>query len=188
MKNGYTPSTKNTDYWKNGYIPWFRMNDIRENGRILSTSTQHIAKEAVKGGRLFKANSIILATTATIGEHALITVNFLANQRFTVLSLKPKCLDELNMHYFYYYCFVIGGWCRKNSNVSGFQSVNMPKLRKLEIPIPSLKTQEKISGFLSRFEALTHDVSEGLPAEINARRKQYEYYRDKLLTFEEIKT
>ena len=82
-KNGYTPSTSNKEYWDNGNIPWFRMEDIRQNGRILNDSTLHITRAGVKGNRLFKANSIILATSATIGEHALILVEHLSNQRFT---------------------------------------------------------------------------------------------------------
>ena len=51
------------------------------------------------------------------------------------------------------------------------------------IPIPSLEEQEKIASILDRFDTLTTDITAGLPAEIEARRKQYEYYRDKLLTF-----
>ena len=42
MRNGYTPSKNNPDFWEGGTIPWFRMDDIRENGRILSDSIQHI--------------------------------------------------------------------------------------------------------------------------------------------------
>lgn len=53
------------------------------------------------------------------------------------------------------------------------------------IPIPSLEEQEKIASILDRFETLTTDITAGLPAEIEARRKQYEYYRDKLLTFKQ---
>ena len=71
IKNGYTPSKSNSDFWENGTIPWFRMEDIRNNGRILSDSIQHITEAAVKG-KLFPANSIIMSTTATIGEHALV--------------------------------------------------------------------------------------------------------------------
>ena len=89
-KNGYTPSKSNKIFWIDGTVPWFRMDDIRKNGTILSESLQQITKEAVKGGRLFPANSIIIATSATIGEHALITVPHLSNQRFTSLSLKPE--------------------------------------------------------------------------------------------------
>ncbi|MBQ0015765.1 MAG: restriction endonuclease subunit S [Bacteroidales bacterium] len=51
------------------------------------------------------------------------------------------------------------------------------------IPIPSLEEQERIVNILDRFDALVNDLSKGLPVEIEARRKQYEYYRDKLLTF-----
>lgn len=57
----------------------------------------------------------------------------------------------------------------------------------LDIPIPELNEQVKISNLLDKFDKLCNDISEGLPAEIEARKKQYEYYRDKLLTFKELK-
>ena len=53
----------------------------------------------------------------------------------------------------------------------------------LEIPVPSLETQRKVVDILDRFDALTTSLTDGLPAEIEARRQQYEYYRDKLLSF-----
>ena len=64
-------------------------------------------------------------------------------------------------------------------------SIPMGEMKKLRIPVPSLEEQEKIVGILDRFDALCGDISSGLPAEIAARQKQYEYYRDKLLTFKE---
>lgn len=77
IRNGYTPSKAKSEYWDNGSIPWFRMEDIRQNGRKLADSIQHITLEAVKGGRLFPAGSFIIATTATIGEHALLIADSL---------------------------------------------------------------------------------------------------------------
>lgn len=183
IKNGYTPSKAKPEYWTNGTIPWFRMEDIRTNGRILEDSIQHITPEAVKGGRLFPANSIILATTATIGEHALIIADSLANQRFTNLSIRKSLADELDMKFFFYYMFIVDEWCKNNTNTSGFESVDMVKFKKLQIPIPPMKEQQRIVTILNKFETLVNDISEGLPAEIAARRQQYEYYRDKLLTF-----
>ncbi len=56
----------------------------------------------------------------------------------------------------------------------------------IDLLIPSLAEQERIVDILDRFEALVNDISSGLPAEIAARRKQYEYYRDQLLTFKEL--
>lgn len=53
----------------------------------------------------------------------------------------------------------------------------------MQIPIPPIEEQQRIVSILDRFDALCNDLTSGLPAEIEARRKQYEYYRDKLLTF-----
>lgn len=61
------------------------------------------------------------------------------------------------------------------------------KFYNLEIFLPSIDEQKKIINVLERFEKLCNDISEGLPAEIEARQKQYKYYRDKLLTFKELK-
>jgi len=60
---------------------------------------------------------------------------------------------------------------------------SIPALKEIIIPIPPLDEQERIVSILDRFDALTSDIKSGLPAEIAARQKQYEYYRDKLLTF-----
>ncbi len=61
----------------------------------------------------------------------------------------------------------------------------MRALENFEIPIPSLAIQNKIAYLLDNFDAICSDLNIGLPAEIEARRKQYAYYRDKLLTFPE---
>lgn len=185
MRNGYTPSKSNNSFWDNGTIPWFRMEDIRENGRILSDAIQHITPEAVKGKGLFEANTFILATTATIGEHALIIADSLANQQFTNLKVRKSLSNSFLTKYLYYYMFIVDEFCKNNTNVSGFASVDMGKLKRMPIPIPPLELQEKIVAILDRFETLVNDLSEGLPAEIAAVKEQYEYYRNRLLTFKE---
>ena len=68
----------------------------------------------------------------------------------------------------------------KNGKIS---SLPASGLAEALIPIPSLDEQEKIASILDKFDALTRDLTSGIPSEIEARRKQYEFYRDKLLTF-----
>lgn len=72
---------------------------------------------------------------------------------------------------------------------SGGNIMDLPhkKFYNLEVPLPSIEEQQRIVDILDRFDKLCNDISEGLPAEIEARQKQYEYYRDKLLTFKEKK-
>lgn len=146
IKNGYTPSKSNPDFWTDGTIPWFRMEDIRKNGHILSDSIQHITPGAVKSAGLFPAYSIIVATTATIGEHALIIVDSLANQRFTFLTKRKSFDNRIDMVYFHYFMFIIDEWCKQNTNAGGLLSVNMEAFKKLTIPYPaSLAEQQKIA-------------------------------------------
>ena len=188
MKNGYTPSKANKDFWENGTISWYRMEDIRENGRILSESIQKITPQAVKGGKLIPKNSIIVATTATIGEHALaIADSFLMNQQFTSFTIRELLKDKLDIKFVFYYFFKICEWCKQNTNSSSFPSVDMAKLKKVKFPIPSLQTQQKVVDILDKFDTLVNSITEGLPREIELRRKQYEYYREKLLNFTELK-
>ena len=155
IKNGYTPSKANPKFWEKGTLPWFRMEDIRLNGHILSDSIQHITPEAVKGSGLFPAYSIIVATTATIGEHALLIVDSLANQRFTFLT-KCKSFDEkLDMMYFHYYMFIVDEWCKCNTNSGGLLSLNMPAFKKLRIPYPSnVDEQRKIADSFTSIDEM----------------------------------
>ncbi|EPF4177319.1 restriction endonuclease subunit S (plasmid) [Escherichia albertii] len=188
LRNGYTPSKTKKEFWENGDIPWFRMDDIRENGRILGNSLQRISSCAVKGGKLFPENSILISTSATIGEHALITVPHLANQRFTCLALKESYVDCFDIKFLFYYCFSLAEWCRKNTTMSSFASVDMDGFKKFLIPLPcpdnpekSLAIQSEIVRILDKFTALTAELT----AELTMRKKQYNYYRDQLLSFKE---
>lgn len=175
-KNGYTPSKSIPSYWQDGEIPWFRMEDIRVNGRVLNDSLKHVHKSAVKNGKIFPQNSIIFATSATIGEHALIKVPFLCNQRFTALSVKNKYLNKVNIKFLFYYGFILDEWCKSNTTQSSFASVDMKGFKKFKFPLPPLEIQNAIVEILDKFTKLEAE----LEAELAARRAQYEYYRNSL--------
>ncbi|MEG1447434.1 MAG: restriction endonuclease subunit S, partial [Ruthenibacterium sp.] len=66
------------------------------------------------------------------------------------------------------------------------RTIGLSSLAQIHIPIPPLAEQQRIVDILDRFDTLCNDISNGLPAEIKARQQQYEYYRDKLLTFKNI--
>ena len=98
-----------------------------------------------------------------------------------LLTAIPKDSTVVNTKYLYY--------CLQGKQYSvpigGIPQLTAPELKKVEIPIPSLDVQNRIVQVLDNFDTVCTDLSSGLPAEIEARQKQYEYYRDKLLTFGE---
>ncbi|WP_441962370.1 restriction endonuclease subunit S [Mycolicibacterium houstonense] len=181
-KGGYTPSKADKAAWTNGTVPWFRMEDIRENGGVLNDALQYINANAVKGGRLFPANSILIATSATIGEHALVTVPHLSNQRFTSLALKPDFVDRLDMKFVYYYCFILGEWCRNNTTISSFASVDMNSFKRFKFPVPPLAIQREIVAILDRLEYSQVQLEVELKRERECRSSQYVHYREAFLT------
>ncbi|HGF5668224.1 TPA: restriction endonuclease subunit S, partial [Escherichia coli] len=188
IKNGYTPSKSKKEFWENGTIPWFRLEDVRVNGRELNDSIQHINPLGVKGC-LFPKNSIFMSTTATIGEYALVRVPYLTNQQITNFSISEKFSEAVNIKYIFYMFYDFGKWCTENANKSGGVSIiGLKKLSQYQFPIPcpdnpekSLAIQSEIVRILDTFSALTAELT----AELNMRKKQYNYYRDQLLSFKE---
>ena len=181
-RNGYTPSRSDMSAWDSHDIPWFRMEDIRENGGILDRALTYVSSSAVKKGVLFSENSLLVATSATIGAHALITVPHLSNQRFTSLQLKDEYRKHFDYRFLYYYCFVLDAFCLDNVNVSSFPSVDMRAFRSFKFPFVPLVVQREIVRILDQFTTLEAE----LEAELEARRAQYEYYREQLLSYDSI--
>ena len=182
-RNGYTPSKTNDDFWEGGTIPWFRMDDIRASGRILNDSTLHITPQAVKKNGLFKANSIILATSATVGEHAFLQQDSLANQRFTNFEIRDSLKEQLLPKFVFYYFFLVDEWCKQHLVIGNFPSVDVQQLISLPFPIPPLRVQSRIVEILDKFTQLEAQLEAELQTELEARNKQYDFYRNRLLDF-----
>lgn len=150
FRNGYTPSKANPEFWEDGTIPWYRMEDIRDSGRKLEEAKQYVTKDAIKGGGLFEAGSFILATTATIGEHAVLIVDSLANQQFTNLKIRKSLSDSLLRDYFFYYLFVIDDYCKATTKTSTFPAVSMELLKNCHVVFPLVQEQQTIVDYLDK--------------------------------------
>lgn len=87
--------------------------------------------------------------------------------------------------YYHYMQSTFLDYISRQAFSSSVASIRRPMLERYPIPVPSLEEQARIVAVLDQFDALANDISQGLPAEIEARRKQYAYYRDKLLSFKE---
>ena len=150
FRNGYTPSKANPEFWEDGTIPCYRMEDIRDSGRKLDEAKQYVTKDAIKGGGLFEAGSFILATTATIGEHAVLIVDSLANQQFTNLKIRKSLSNRLLRDYFFYYLFVIDDYCKATTKTSTFPAVSMELLKNCHVVFPLVQEQQAIVDYLDK--------------------------------------
>lgn len=125
------------------------------------------------------ANSVFVIGAGAAGEIGYSYVDYwAADDCFTFV-----CDDKLNQRYLYFLLMSKQAYLKNNVRKSSIPRLPRIALENMEIPVPPLEEQERIVSILDRFDKLCNDISEGLPAEIEARQKQYEYYRDKLLTF-----
>ncbi|NSJ92842.1 restriction endonuclease subunit S, partial [Coprococcus sp. MSK.21.13] len=121
---------------------------------------------------------ITIAARGTIGYVALRNEPFVPVVRL-ICAIPKECI---NVRYLKYATETL------NFKVptSGIPQLTVPMIGKYNIPVPPLEEQERIVAILDRFDALCNDLTSGIPAEIEARQNQYEYYRDKLLSFKEV--
>ena len=131
---------------------------------------------------------MLFSGTGTIGETYVID-NIPSNWNIKegVYSLKPKIHIILPKYLKYILSQSdIKASYLKLAEGGTVKSISMRKLGNFPIPVPSLSEQQRIVSILDKFEALVNDLSEGLPAEIAAVQEQYEYYRNKLLSFPKL--
>ena len=115
-------------------------------------------------------------------------VAWLGNDEIAVSGHTAIIHHEQNPKFLAYYFHTEDFYTQKKKLAHGTKVIEVTpdKLNDIIIPLPSIEEQERIVSVLDRFDTLCNDLSSGLPAEIEARQKQYEYYRDRLLTFKEL--
>lgn len=184
IQTGGTPVKTNSAFWKNGTIKWLG-SSVCQNTKTVSNITDYITELGLinSSTKLFKANTTLIALVgATIGKIAFLPFEASVNQN--IVGLYPKNISEVDPSYIYYACSMLySKFLDLNKGKLGM--ANLTFIKNLKIPIPSLLKQQQIVRVLDYFELLCNDTSYGLTAEIKARQQQYEYYRNKLLTFKE---
>jgi type I restriction enzyme S subunit len=115
------------------------------------------------------------------------SVFYHTEEKFSITNvcglLRVKDEKKMSAKFLYY---VLGKTAKKHvSSGMGNPKLMSNAMSLIKIPVPPMEEQKRIVSILDKFDALVNDISEGLPAEITARRQQYEHYRDRLLTFHE---
>ena len=166
-----------------------RANNITLETNTINTDDVKLIKKdvQVKEEQLLKEGDILICagsgSRSHIGKVAYIERDM--NYTFGGFMAVIRCDDCVNKRYLFHVLrsCLFSSYLDRTLNSSTINNLNYSVMKGFEFPMPSITLQNKIVSILDRFDALCHDLTQGLPAEIAARKKQYEYYRDKLLTF-----
>lgn len=183
---GVTPSKSNPSYWDGGSIPWLASMDVSNFTNTIRGRVTPLALDETPL-RVIPAPSVAVVMRSNILRRilpiGLIEVDTTVNQDVRVLV--PH--DGVDAGYVFQALRADSEQIRSSCvrTDGSMAAVDSKSFFAWQIPLPSLSEQRRIAEKLRAFDALVSDLSIGLPAELAARRKQYEYYRDRLLTFKE---
>lgn len=162
-----------------GDIPFYKI------GTFGGEPNAYISKETFEKYKSLysfpKKGDILISAAGTIGRTVVYDGEPAYYQDSNIVWIDND--ETMVLNRYLYYIYQLSPW--QISTGGTIARLYNDNIANAKISIPPIKEQERIVSILDRFDKLCNDISEGLPAEIEARRKQYEYYRDKLLSFKE---
>ena len=168
-------------------VNWIKIGDVKAGSKYITETAERITREGAKKSRLVKKGDFVLSNSMSFGRPYIMKIDgcihdgWLSISDFSHYFLPDFLYHLLNSA-------IYQSIMRQKASFGGaVQNLNSDIIKGILVPMVPLSEQQRIVDILDRFDALCNDITSGLPAEIEARKKQYEYYRDKLLTFKELK-
>ena len=167
-------------------IPCVRYGEIYTSYNIhFNNCISHTIIDNVPSPKYFEHGDILFAITGESVEDIAKSIAYMGNEKCLAGGDIVVLKHNQNPKYLSFALSTNNAIMQKGKGKVKSKVVHssVPSISEIKIPVPDLETQEKIANILDNFLQLTNDITSGLPAEIEARHKQYEYYRDKLMTF-----
>lgn len=171
-------------------IPCVRYGEIYTSYDISFTECiSHTSEDVVASPKYFEHGDIIFAITGESVEEIAKSVAYLGDEKCMAGGDTVVMKHKQEPRFISYALSATAAQAQKSKGKVKSKVVHssVPALKEIEIPLPDMEIQKRIADILDNFHMLCNNISESLPTEIEARQKQYEYYRDKLLTFESAK-
>ena len=167
-------------------VNWIKIGDVEQGTKYITKSKEKITTEGSLKSRKVKKGDFILSNSMSFGRPYILAIDGCIHDGWLSISnFEDKFIPDFLYHLLN--SNDIQNEFKKKASFGGaVQNLNADIVRKIELPIISKEEQQKIISILDRLNNICTNIKEGLPAEIEARKKQYEYYRDKLLTFKEL--
>ena len=168
-------------YGGEGSQPFVQVADVSDSGyRLNSKTKQRISQKAMPKSIFVSSGTVVVTLQGTIGRVAITQYDSYVDR---TLAIFEDYLIDINKKYFAYILKWKFDIEKENARGSTLKTITKEEFSQFQIPLPPLPVQEKIVQVLDNFDTVCNDLNIGLPKEIELRQKQYEYFRDKLLTF-----
>lgn len=165
-------------------VNWIKIGDVPAEGKYVTSTAQRIRPEGVRRSRSVGPGDFILSNSMSFGRPYIVKIDGCIHDGWLAIQDFEASFDAN-----YLYHLLRSGQVAKTLAMQAgsgtVQNLNADIVKGLQLPRVPLEEQRRVAEVLDAFESLVGDIRVGLPAELAARRKQYEYYRDRLLTFPE---
>lgn len=168
---------------KSDGVNWIKIGDVSIDSKYVTSCKEKITLEGARKSRFVKSGDFILSNSMSFGRPYILKIEGCIHDGWLSISDFDKYVTSDYLYYILISNQIQKEMARRASFGGAVQNLNADIVKAIEIPIPTIKRQNEITKLLDKFSSFCSDISSGLPAEIEARKKQYEYYRDKLLTF-----
>jgi type I restriction enzyme, S subunit len=165
-------------------VNWIKIGDVAPGGKYITSTSEKIKPEGALKSRRVEPGDFVLSNSMSFGRPYIVKIDgYIHDGWLAIKDYAGTFLPD-----FLYHLLRTTRVYKEMAQRAGagtVQNLNAEIVKRLLLPAPPLAEQERIVAILDKFDTLVNDLSIGLPAELTARRKQYEYYRDRLLTFSE---
>lgn len=166
-------------------VNWIKIGDVAPGAKYITECAEKITEDGAKKSRRVKPGDFILSNSMSFGRPYILQIEGCIHDGWLAISDFDEYVSSDYLYHILTSSYIQSVMRQKASFGGAVQNLNADIVRAIEIPVLSKEQQERVVTILDRFSLLCTDISSGIPAEIEARRQQYEYYRDKLLTFKE---
>ena len=163
-------------------VNWIKIGDVNPESKYVEKTKEKITLEGVKKSRIVKKGDLILSNSMSFGRPYIVNQKGCIHDGWILIS-DYQTSYSTDFLYYLLTSNKVQKYMRDNVISGTVQNLNTDIVKNIEIPLLSLEVQKRIVEVLDNFEKICNDLNIGLPAEIEARQKQYEFYRNFLLTF-----
>lgn len=165
-------------------VPWIKIGDVPADGKYITSTAQRVTIEGAAKSRRVLPGDFVLSNSMSFGRPYVSQIEGYIHDGWLAISAFEDSFERDFLYYLLRSKPVQEEFARR-AGAGTVKNLNADIVRSVVIPVPPRAEQKRVIDLLDHFDALLNDIRIGLPAELAARRKQYEYYRDRLLTFKE---